>query len=178
MSEIAKHTLRFHRQTTRANHTRIDRLMESVLTLFEGRLRNADIKVMCALSDKHEVFGFDGELRQVLANLVGNSIDAMNGSTSRRILHLRTKEGISRKSGRPGVIITVADTGTGIPASTLARIFEPFYTTKGDVGTGLGLWVSSEIVEKHQGELRLRSSQAQERHGTVFRLFLPLDAPD
>ncbi len=177
VSEIAKHTLRFHRQTTQANTTRIDRLIESVLTLFDGRLRNTDIKVVCDLSDKHEVFGFDSELRQVLANLVSNAIDAMTGSDGRRILHLRTKESTSRKSGRPGVIITVADTGTGIPASMLARIFEPFYTTKGDVGTGLGLWVSSEIVEKHQGELRFRSSQAQEHHGTVFCLFLPLDAP-
>ncbi len=177
VSEIAKNTLRFHRQTVRANTTRIDRLIESVLTLFDGRLRNIDIEVLCDLSDKHEVFGFDSELRQVLANLVGNAIDAMTGSGGRRILHLRTKEGISRKSGRPGVIITVADTGTGIPTSMLARIFEPFYTTKGDVGTGLGLWVSSEIVEKHQGELRFRSSQAREHHGTVFRLFLPLDAP-
>ena len=173
VTEITKHTLGFHRQTPKAKITRIDRLIESVLTLFEGRLRGAGIQTKCVLSDKHEVLGFEGELRQVLANLVGNAIDAMGGNSARRILHLRSKEGTSAQSGRSGVTITIADTGTGMPVSTLAHIFEAFYTTKGEIGTGLGLWVSSEIIEKHQGELRVRSSQAPGQHGTIFRLFLP-----
>ena len=72
-----------------------------------------------------------------------------------------------------GVRITVADTGHGMPAQVAARIFEPFYTTKDLNGTGLGLWISSGIVDRHQGRLRVRSSAGEERHGTVFTLFLP-----
>jgi len=78
-----------------------------------------------------------------------------------------------RDSTRTGVRITVADTGCGIQTDHIERIFEPFFTTKKDTGTGLGLWVSRELVEKHGGSLRVRSSTANERSGTVFSIFLP-----
>ena len=117
---------------------------------------------------------FEGEIRQVLSNLIGNAIDAMNrtGGT----LHLRGRDGHHWRSGRPGLVITVADSGSGIAPAVRARIFDAFFTTKGIGGTGLGLWISCEIVHRHHGTLKLRTSQRPARSGTVFTLFLPHDA--
>jgi len=78
-------------------------------------------------------------------------------------------------SGRPGARIVIADSGSGIRPEQRKRLFEPFYTTKKDVGTGLGLWVTQEIVQKHGGRISLRSSAGQDRSGTVFSIFLPAD---
>jgi signal transduction histidine kinase len=91
-------------------------------------------------------------------------------------LLLRSRVGTHWASGRRGVVLTVADTGTGMPETARAHIFEPFYTTKGENGTGLGLWVSSEIIARHQGVLRFRSSQKKDGAGTVFTIFLPFEA--
>jgi PAS domain S-box-containing protein len=88
-------------------------------------------------------------------------------------LLVRTREGTEPRSGRPGVVITIADTGVGISPDTLRNIYKAFYTTKGISGTGLGLWISSEIVERHHGRLLVRSSTRDGRHGTVFALYLP-----
>ena len=118
---------------------------------------------------------FDGEIRQVLSNLLSNAIDAVQPLGGGRLL-LRSHAGREWTTGRPGLVITVADTGRGMPASVARRIFEPFYTTKGASGTGLGLWVSNEIVRRHHGTLRFRSSEKEGRSGTVFALFLPFDA--
>jgi len=74
----------------------------------------------------------------------------------------------------PGVRITVADTGSGIPLENRKHLFEPFYTTKKDVGTGLGLWITRGIVEKHGGMIHFRSKTRAGMSGTAFSLFLPL----
>jgi signal transduction histidine kinase len=106
---------------------------------------------------------------------VSNAIDAMQSQGSGRLV-LRTRVGRDWTTERPGLVITVADTGSGKPAAVLGHIFQPFYTTKGASGTGLGLWVSSEIIDRHHGRLRLRSSQKEGRSGTVFTMFLPFAA--
>jgi signal transduction histidine kinase len=116
----------------------------------------------------------DGEIRQVLNNLVGNAIDAMAASGGR--LLLRSREGTNWTSGAKGVVFTVADTGSGMRPETVARMFEPFFTTKGLSGTGLGLWVSHDIVQRHHGKLRVKSTSKQGQSGTVFTLFLPFDS--
>jgi signal transduction histidine kinase len=90
----------------------------------------------------------DGEIRQVLSNLIGNAIDAM--SDERTAPFIRSRESTDWKTGRSGVTLTIADTGSGMSADTISRIFEPFFTTKGNKGTGLGLWISREIVERHR----------------------------
>ena len=107
------------------------------------------------------------EIRQVLNNLAVNAIDAM--PTGGRLL-LRSRD------IAPGIVLTVADTGGGIAPENLRRIFEPFYTTKGIGGTGLGLWLSHDIIMRHRGVLRVRSSKASGHSGTVFTLYLPIDA--
>ena len=89
---------------------------------------------------------------------------------------MRSREGTHWTTGRQGLILTVADTGSGMSPDTASNIFEPFFTTKEIGGTGLGLWVSHQIVERHGGTLALRSSQRPGRSGTVFTLFLPFQA--
>jgi signal transduction histidine kinase len=109
-----------------------------------------------------------GELRQVFANLVANAIDALP-QTGRLVLRLAHLE----RDGRRGVLVTIADNGSGIAPEHRTSIFEPFFTTKKDVGTGLGLWVAQEIVSKYGGRIRVRSSVAPGLSGTVFSIFLP-----
>lgn len=79
-----------------------------------------------------------------------------------------------RREGTEGVRVTVADTGCGIPPEAQRHIFEPFFTTKDATGTGLGLWVSEQIIRKHQGSIRMRSRAMGPVTGTVFSVFFPL----
>jgi len=118
------------------------------------------------------VLALAGELRQLIVNLVGNAVDAMGrgGTLKIRIAGARER----RNGARPGIRLTVADTGTGIHPEIKKKLFEPFVSTKGDTGTGLGLWVSSEIVQKHSGTIQVKSSAISPVTGTVFSVFLPL----
>jgi len=175
VSVIANQTLRFHKQSTRPQAISAEELTTSVVSIFQSRIHNAGIRIEERNRANSPVRCFEGEIRQVLSNLVSNAIDAMQPSGGGRLL-LRSRVGRNWATGRPGLVITVADTGTGMPASVVRRIFEPFYTTKGVSGTGLGLWVSSEIVHRHHGTLRFRSCEVEGRRGTAFALFLPFDA--
>jgi signal transduction histidine kinase len=112
-------------------------------------------------------------LRQVFSNLVGNAIDAMPKG-GRLILHIR-ESSLATDPERKGVRVTVVDTGSGIPAGVRKNLFAPFYTTKGEKGTGLGLWVSRGFVEKHEGTIHLGSMMRPGRTGTAFSVFLPFE---
>jgi PAS domain S-box-containing protein len=164
VSVIANQTLRFHKQSSSPQEISGDQLIKSVLSLFQSRLVNSGIQVEERKRATLAVRCFEGEIRQVLSNLVSNAIDAMQVLGGGRLL-LRSHVGREWTTGRPGLVITVADTGGGMPTSVASRIFEPFYTTKGASGTGLGLWVSSEIVHQHHGTLRFRSSGKKVRSG-------------
>jgi len=149
-------------------------IMDEVLRLYSSKLLSRQIRVTRRYRSSCEVAGYSGELRQLLANLLVNAVDAMADGGS---LQVRVAAGCDWSSGRDGVRITVADNGSGIPSDKLRQIFEPFYTTKKDTGTGLGLWVSRGIVQKHGGSIRVRS-RAEGREtgrstGTVFSIFLP-----
>ncbi len=170
-SAITSTTLRFHRQSTRPAQVACDDLITSVLGIHQSRMNNAGVSIERRTRSTRPICCSEGEIRQVLSNLIGNAIDAMQPAGGRLIL--RTRETHHCPTHRPGIAITVADTGPGIPAPTLARIFEAFFTTKGDAGTGLGLWISKEIVDRHHGRLTVRSSQRPGHSGTVFTLFLP-----
>ena len=175
VSQIVGQTLRFHRQATGPRETTPDELLQSVVALYHGRLQNSGIAVVRKHGRDGSVSCYENDVRQVLNNLVGNAIDAMKAGG--RVI-LRTGAATDWRSGRTGVAITVADTGHGVARSVRERIFEPFYTTKGINGTGLGLWISRGIVDKHQGRLSMRSSTDPQRSGTIFRLFLPAQAPE
>ena len=171
VSVIANQTLRFNKQATNPMPIACEDLIESVLPIYQGRLASSEVRVERRNKCACEVQCFDGEIRQVLSNLVGNAIDAMSPGGGRLLVRNRSTR--DWDTGRPGVVFTVADTGSGIPPEALERIFDPFFTTKGFGGTGLGLWVSHEIAKRHHGSLRVRSSIGK---GTVFTLFLPLEA--
>jgi PAS domain S-box-containing protein len=170
VSQITTHTLRFHRQDSKPSEVDLTHLLESVLLLYRPRLRNSSIAGRIDRSDGCSLLCREGEVRQVILNIVSNAVDAMrNGG----LLLLRCRQATRFKDGRKGVRITVADTGTGMNSQTLRSIFEPFFTTKGIGGTGLGLWVSKDLVHKSSGSLRVRSSDHPKRHGSVFVLFFP-----
>ncbi len=173
VSAIASQTLRFHKQATRPIAVEASEMLDNVLAIYGSRIDNAHIQVTQQHERSCSVICLDGEIRQVLNNLVGNAIDAMARSGGRLLLRSRAVRRVA--GGEQGTIITIADTGTGMDAKTLRNLYEPFYTTKGMNGTGLGLWVSKEIVDRHQGWIRVRSSQKATSHGTVFRLFLPCE---
>jgi PAS domain S-box-containing protein len=178
VSIIANQTLRFHKQASSPREISCLDLYSTVLSLYEGRLRNSAISVEKRKRAVRTISCFEGDIRQVLNNLVGNAIDAM--PTGGRLL-LRSRESTDWRPApgppRRGLTLTIADTGGGISAETRQRLFEPFFTTKGINGNGLGLWISADIIERHHGRLRLRSSQNPSRHGTVFSLFLPFPDP-
>jgi PAS domain S-box-containing protein len=173
-SAITSQTLRFHKQSTKPLAITTQELIESVVTMYQGRIVNAHIRIEERNRVHQPIRCFEGEIRQVLSNLISNSIDAMTPNGGR--LLLRSRAGTDWATGRRGVAMTIADTGSGMSSATVSRLFEPFYTTKGIVGTGLGLWVSREILKRHDGALRVRTSQLDRHSGTVFTVFLPFDA--
>lgn len=173
VSQIATQTLRFHRQSTRPRAISADDLLESVVRLYHGRLTNSRIDVSYEKRGAASITCYEGDIRQVLNNLVSNAIDSMrNGG---RLL-MRTHDCTLWRTNQKGLIITVADTGEGMTSEVRKHIFEAFYSTKGTNGTGLGLWISKGIIDKHGGQLNLRSCTRPGSQGTVFRLFLPRDS--
>jgi PAS domain S-box-containing protein len=177
VTHITTQTLRFYRQSTRPVESNVNELLDSVISLYEPRLRDYSIVIQRRYKDVPLLHAFEGEIRQVLANFIGNAIDAMHRHGGR--LMLRSAGGRDPRTGVEGVYVTVADTGCGMDAATRSRIFEPFFSTKGTTGTGLGLWVSQTIIDKHAGRIHIRSRVQQRPHasgGTVFRVFLPLQS--
>jgi len=173
--QIATQTLRFHRQAVRATSVSAADLVDAVLNLYQGRLANSSIRVEAAYSTTTTVLCFENDIRQVLNNLIANAIDAMRQGGGRLLVRAHDAMDYSPEhpEGRRGLRITVADTGHGMSPAVRERLFEPFYTTKDLNGTGLGLWISAGIVNRHHGRLTFRSSVHPIHHGTIFSLFLP-----
>ncbi len=171
VSAITAETLRFHREPRDAGPSSWEKLLPSILTLLNGRLVRHGIRVEQRHRSVQHFRCFEGELRQVLTNLIGNAIDAMPDGG--RLL-LRSRLGHNWRTNLPGLVLSVADTGKGMDEATLQRIFQPFFSTKGAGGSGLGLWVSQEIVQRHHGTFLVRSRVGDQHHGTVFLLFVPL----
>jgi C4-dicarboxylate-specific signal transduction histidine kinase len=171
VTEITKQTLRFYREPSQPGPTEVGPVLDSVLKLYRSRIASADVRVNRELlSSFATVLSSPGELRQILANLIGNAIDAMRGGGCLRI---RISDFAKADEESRSVRITVADNGTGIASSVLPTIFEPFVTTKGETGTGLGLWVTSEIIKKNGWKIRVRTSRSPNRSGTAFSIIIP-----
>jgi PAS domain S-box-containing protein len=170
VSHITQQTLRFYRQSSHPSETNVAELMDSVLTLYHGRAMAAHVEVELKYSANGRMLCFAGEIRQLFANLVANSLDAMPDG-GRLKISVRDSASWSEPEVQ-GVRVSVADTGTGMTRETRQRIFEPFFTTKEATGTGLGLWVSAELIAKHSGIIRVRSRTGK-RSGTIFMLFFP-----
>jgi signal transduction histidine kinase len=177
VTEITKQTLRFYREPAQPIPTDVGSVLDSVLKLYASRLRGAGVIVSReVLATEAFVLSTPGEFRQVLANLIGNAIDAMRGGGRLRIRVADCKSTVRDKCC---VRITIADTGSGISPDVLPTIFEPFVTTKGETGTGLGLWVTSEIIKKNGWTIGVRSSRRSRQPGTIFSITMPkLAAPN
>jgi PAS domain S-box-containing protein len=173
IAEITQQTLRFYRQSTLPARTNLADLLDSVLSLYQIRLHNLGIQVERQYDPETDLFCFAGEIRQVMANIVGNAIDATSGG-GRLIIRARCSRSW-KDPQQAGVRFTIADTGSGFDHEVRDHIFEPFFTTKEVTGTGLGLWVSYEIILKHHGLVHVRSRPASsgKPSGTVFQLFFP-----
>lgn len=167
VSEIASHTLRFYRDPKGLSRVGIGSLIDSVLGLYQGRFTIRGVELDLACEKDIAVVASQGELRQVLVNLVGNALDAMPDG-GRLSIRSRSFKGFGEIE--PFVGVCIADTGTGMTEEVRKRAFEPFYTTKGDSGTGLGLWLSREILKKHNFRLLVKSKL---EHGTVFSVRMP-----
>jgi PAS domain S-box-containing protein len=183
VAHITTQTLRFHKQSNSPAPTDLCDIVDSVLALFGQRLASKNIVIHAECQRGAVVTCFGDELRQVIANIVGNAMDAMPQGGDLRI---RVKQARSWAHDRQrGVKIIVADSGCGIPPGVQERIFEPFVSTKEATGIGLGLWVSEGIVRKHGGKIRVRSRAAAQPSdkgqpsakappsGTVFTVFIP-----
>jgi signal transduction histidine kinase len=169
---ISKQTLSFSRESSEPIPIQVAELMDEVVALYSRRISQKKLSVVREYTAADPVLAFPGEIRQVLSNLVTNAIEA---STPEGKLRLRVRQTFQYKAkgwGKPGVRITVGDNGSGIPAIARKRLGEIFFTTKGETGTGLGLWVTNAIIARYGGTMRLRSSTG-ERHGTTFTVFLP-----
>jgi signal transduction histidine kinase len=171
VAQISRQTLNFARETAGPQRARIDELLEEVLSLYGRRIAEKNLEIRRSYDCQEEILVFPGEMRQVFSNLVTNAIEASerNGCLCLRV---RSSHSLSDPGVR-GIRVAVGDNGAGIPAVVRQRLGEPFFTTKGQRGTGLGLWVTRSIVQRYGGEIQLRSSTEPRRHGTVFSIFLP-----
>jgi PAS domain S-box-containing protein len=170
VSHIANHTLRFHRQSTSRTKLDLAELFQSILGLYRARLQNSGIAIEIRRADASPLHCYEGEMRQIMMNLIANAFDATRSGGR---LILASRDATLWSSGEKEVRITVADTGIGMNEKVLQRIFEAFFTTKGIGGTGLGLWISQELIEKNKGQVRVRSSTVPGMNGTVFILTFP-----
>lgn len=172
VTEITLQTLRFNRQHSKPVKVDLAELMRTVMALYTGRILVRSINTDVKLLEVPRVTALEGEIRQVINNLVRNALDAMS-SGGRLMVRLHRER--SSRNGSEGVRLTVADTGEGISPKMQEHLFEAFQTTKELTGTGLGLWVSKGIIEKHGGRIRVRTRRG-EGHGTVFSIWLPVEA--
>jgi signal transduction histidine kinase len=168
VSDIANHTLRFHRSNRGVEQAEVRALLDSAAVLFRAKLRNQNIQASVACDKNVQVVCALGEIRQVLVNLIANAVDAMPTGGK---LFLRGAKSPHPTTSAGGVRISVVDHGTGISRATLRRMFEPFFTTKGDTGTGLGLWLTKDIIDRHQGLIQVRNHNHPQ--GAVFSIWIP-----
>jgi PAS domain S-box-containing protein len=171
LDAIAQQALGFVREGASPERMDAGKILEEVVQLYLRKLQTGKVALEKHAGGDLEILGYPGELRQLFSNLILNAMDAMKDGGRMRLRVVRAHEWSNQR--RDGVRITIADTGNGIQARDLPHIFEPFYTTKKETGTGLGLWLAYGIVQKHSGWIRVASRTGPGTSGTVFSVFLP-----
>jgi PAS domain S-box-containing protein len=171
IAQITKNTLGFYRDSSSPAEADISKILDEVLALYARKIRFKKISLRCEYLQGIEIEGYPGEIRQIFANLTANAIEALSdgGRFTIRAARVHAHHDVERE----GIRVTFLDNGSGITPLGLKKIFEPFYTTKKDVGTGLGLWLTLGLVKKHHGSLRVRSSIRPGKTWTAFSVFLP-----
>jgi PAS domain S-box-containing protein len=175
ISDITMQTLRFHRHQTATAPVDLHETIPAVLRLYTTRFASRKVEVKLRMRQTPPAMLLEGDLRQVLNNLIRNAYDAMPRGGK---LHVRLRPARCPITSIPGLRICVADTGTGFLPKMKNHLFEPFHTSKEITGTGLGLWISKGIVDKHKGRIKMRSRLQEispNFHGTLFSLWLPLE---
>ena len=168
--QISRTMLSLYREPKAPVPIDLRELIEGVLLLLDRRLKHQGIHLEARLAEPLAVEGFPAELRQVFTNLIGNAIDAA-GAKGR--IRIRMEHAEAEELHGSGAVVEIADSGVGIPPDIAPRLFQPFFTTKGAGGTGLGLWVSMGIVQKHGGAIRVGNSADPALPGACIRVFLP-----
>lgn len=171
VAHIARQTLGFYRDSSSPVRLDVAQALDDLLSLYEKRLEVRNIKVIKQYEPKLEMTALAGEVRQAFSNLISNSIDAMPSGGSLVIRAAKSHEWYN--SNLPGVRVSILDTGSGIEPRHRKNLFQPFFTTKADVGTGLGLWITRGIVEKHGGKIHVKTRTEPPNRGTVFSIFFP-----
>jgi len=171
VSHITRQALGFYKDTTALSQYSLTEVIKHMIGFYQSRAQTGQISLECRVAGDLVLTGSAGEVQQVLSNLLANSLDATPANGRIRITAFATR-GVDRAVG-DGVRIFVADTGAGISRDSIAHLFDAFYTTKEKTGTGLGLWVTKQLTEKHGGSLRVRSCAEGKKTGTVFSIVLP-----
>lgn len=172
VTQITKLTLGFYRQDERVQaKVSLSDLIDNVLALYGRRFQLIGVKVEPRYETREPVQVVAGEMRQVFSNLIVNAADALAVSGTRLVVHVRNAT--NWKTMQSGVRVVICDNGPGIPVTVREHLFELFQTTKGEKGTGIGLWVSQGIVKTHGGTIRCRSSVTPGKSGTLFSIFVP-----
>jgi len=171
IAQIAKQSLGYFRDHVGAKQSSVERLIQEALKTYEPRLAAANVLVQTRFDAVPEIIVRQGEILQVISNLLVNSLHAMpDGGV------LKIASSLGEIDSRAAVVLSVEDTGTGIAPENLEKIFEPFYTTRMEIGTGIGLWVSKRFVEGHGGRIEVES-RVGDLHGTKFSILLPVLNP-
>jgi PAS domain S-box-containing protein len=168
VSHITKQTLGFYRESKVPERIDLPSLIEYVLKLCANKLRAKNITVLREYEECPHVPGISGELKQAISNLISNAADAVNQDGT-----IWIRLACVEDTGSSFVRVEIEDDGPGISPEHIDRIFEPFYTTKKDVGTGLGLWVTKEIVDRHGGMIHIHPQSKDGARGAAFKVSLP-----
>jgi PAS domain S-box-containing protein len=171
--QISRAMLGLYREPKAPVEVNMRELLQSVLLLLDRQLKDQFVAIERKLEEDAFIQGFPGELRQVFTNLITNAAEAA-GPRGRVQVVLESE---LPADTRPGAMVTIRDSGPGVPESVQAKLFKPFFTTKGELGTGLGLWVSRGIVEKHGGKIELTNSTDPAYPGAAVRVYLPVLGP-
>ncbi len=172
LAEITKQTLGFYRELNQASLVSLPALLEEALKIYECKFEQTGIRIVTSFQSPRQITVRRGELMQVISNLILNAAHAMpEGGTLRACVEESVHD------GKDALLMTIEDTGVGIPAENMKRVFEPFFTTRATIGTGIGLWIARQFIEAHGGKLELSSSIDPVAHGTRICIHLPFENP-
>jgi two-component system NtrC family sensor kinase len=177
LSRIATHMLKFHRDGSKLAEFKLNAVLREVSNFYRPQAEKHGIVVHQRFETDGTILGFRSEIVQVVTNLLLNALDA-TPPRGQVILHLYpAPRWLCEIHASRGYCLSIADTGSGIAPQDRARIYQPFFTTKGERGTGLGLWVSAGIIDRIGGSIRVWSTRRPGRSGTCFSVFLPVSEP-
>jgi signal transduction histidine kinase len=180
VTQISRAMLGLYRESKAPVVIDLKEMLQEILLLMERRFIELNVRVSADMPQPVSVAAFPAELRQVFTNLIANAAEAASPGGQVKVSIRPHAPGEPRTAGTDatgqkmagGAIVTIADNGSGITAEVRPHLFKPFFTTKGERGTGLGLWVSRGIINKHGGTITLKSDAGEGTHGTVASVFL------